>query len=107
MNQINENKFSFLQCFFRYNVMESPEETAFKLDVTHETDNVVKTCASYLGNKVQTNMVVIEIELLSGFEPDSKSLKELKNDKEVKKVEYDEKTNTVALYFNEMTKPHC
>ena len=49
-------------------------------------------------------MVVIEIELLSGFEPTPISLKELKNNKQIKKVEYDEKTSTVALYFNDMPK---
>ena len=49
-------------------------------------------------------MVVVEIELLSGFDPTPKSLKELKNNKQIKKVEYDEKTSTVALYFNEMQK---
>ena len=49
-------------------------------------------------------MVVIEIELLSGMEPTPISLKELKNNKQIKKVEYDEKTSTVALYFNDMPK---
>ena len=49
-------------------------------------------------------MVVIEIELLSGFELTPKSLEQLENNKEIKKVEYDEKTYILALYFNELKK---
>ena len=46
-------------------------------------------------------MVVTEIEMLSGFVPVDASLKDLKG---VKKFEFDDKTETVALYFNEMPK---
>ena len=88
---------------FRYNVKKSPDTTSFNLAVT-QNDDVIKACASYTGSKVKTNMVVIEIELLSGFEPDTESLQELKNEKQIKKVEYNEKENTIALYFNEMPK---
>ena len=66
--------------------------------------NYLEACATYTGGKEKTNMVVIEVELQSGFEPTPISLKELKNNKQIKKVEYDEKTSIVALYFNEMPK---
>ena len=82
----------------------SPDETSFTLTVNQDDGNNLEACASYTGTKEKTNMVVIEIELLSGFEPTPISLKELKNDKLIKKVEYDEKTSTVALYFNDMPK---
>ena len=49
-------------------------------------------------------MVVIEIELLSGFELTSTSLDQLENMRDIKKVEYDEKSHNLALYFNEMKK---
>lgn len=49
-------------------------------------------------------MVVIEIEHLSGFEPDKDAMENLKNVKMIKKVEYDGKTNVLALYFNDMPK---
>lgn len=61
-------------------------------------------CSSYNGDKEKTNMVVIEIELLSGFEPTKEAFQSLKENKMVKKVEYDGKTNVMALYFNEMPK---
>lgn len=49
-------------------------------------------------------MVVIEIELLSGFELTSISLDQLEHRKDIKKVEYNDKTHNLALYFNEMKK---
>ena len=64
--------------------------------------NFLEVCASYTGDKENTNMVVIEIELLSGFEPTTKSLEELRSYKQIKKVEFDDSTNIVAVYFNEM-----
>merc|ERR1719510_1995747 len=70
--------------------------------ISQEDDNVLKACASYTGSREVTNMVVMEIELLSGFEPIT--LEELKNNKLVKKVEFDEKENNIAIYFNEMKK---
>ena len=42
----------------------------------------------------------LEIELLSGFAP--LNLEDLTNYKPVKKVEFDEKENIIAIYFNEM-----
>lgn len=49
-------------------------------------------------------MVVIEIEHLSGFEPTKDAMEDLKNVKMIKKVEYDGKTNVLALYYNDMPK---
>ena len=66
--------------------------------------NFLEVCASYTGNKEKTNMVVIEIELLSGFEPSTKALEDLKKYPQIKKVEYDETSNIVASYFNEFPK---
>ena len=55
------------------------------------------------GSKEKTNVVVIEVELPSGFQPKEDSLDEMSK-KLVKLVEYDDKTNSVALYFDEMPK---
>ena len=112
MTGIFSNKFPqsieiYLFTHFRYNVKKSPETNSFTLSLTKfikKSINYLKACASYTGTKEHTNMVVIEIELLSGFELTPESLKQLENNKEIKKVEYDEKTCTVALYFNEMQK---
>ena len=48
-------------------------------------------------------MVVIEVELPSGFQPKEDSLDEMSK-KLVKLVEYNDKTNSVAMYFDEMPK---
>merc|ERR1739844_381950 len=91
--EVNGEGCFVVQSMLRYNVKKSPEETSFTLILTRLLDNFLKACASYTGGKEKTNMVVIEIEMLSGFEPTPKSLKELKNNKQIKKVEYDEKTS--------------
>ena len=57
--------------------------------------------SNYKGSKEKTNMVVIEVELPSGFKQKEDSLDEMSK-KLVKLVEYNDKTNTVAMYFDEM-----
>ena len=67
----------------------------------------MRLCASYLGDKKSTDMVVIEAELLSGYLPYELSLKALLNEVEeptVRRYEINEKENKVVLYFNSMTK---
>ena len=56
-----------------------------------------------MGSKEKTNTVVIEVELPSGFQPKEDSFDEMSK-KLVKLVEYDDKTNSVAMYFDEMPK---
>merc|ERR1712004_251752 len=92
-----------VQSILRYNVKASPDATSFDLTMSQDAEKV-NFCASYTGTKEKTNMVVIEIELLSGFVPTKEALVSLKNTKSIKKVEYDEKESTIALYFNEMSK---
>merc|ERR1711997_1030543 len=52
-----------------------PSKQGFSLVVT-QTEEDLKVCASYTGTK-ETDMVVIEIELLSGYTPYLKSLEKL------------------------------
>ena len=59
--------------------------------------------SNYKGSKEKTNMVVIEVELPSGFQPKEESLDEMTKNL-VKLVEYNDKTNSVAMYFDEMPK---
>ena len=59
--------------------------------------------SNYKGSKEKTNMVVIEVELPSGFQPKEDSLDEMTKNL-VKLVEYNDKTNSVAMYFDEMPK---
>jgi hypothetical protein len=68
--------------------------------------NALRLCASYVGDKKSTGMVVIEAELLSGYLPYELSLKALQNEVEdptVKRYEINEKENKFVLYFNSMT----
>jgi len=96
-----------VQSILRYNVKTSPDQTSFDFTLNQE-DEKIKFCASYTGTKAKTNMVVIEIELLSGFEPTKMALQTLRSTPQIKKVEYDEKESNIALYFNEFGKsPLC
>merc|ERR1711963_101846 len=79
-----------VQSILRYNVKTSPDQTSFDFTLNQE-DEKIKFCASYTGTKAKTNMVVIEIELLSGFEPTKMALQTLRSTPQIKKVEYDEK----------------
>merc|ERR1712061_953215 len=102
-----------VQTILRYNIQDSPSKEGFNLDISQTNENL-KICASYTGTK-ETDMVVIEIELLSGYTPYLKSLeklfrlegKERNNDVNyapVKKYEYDEKERKIILYYDEMLK---
>jgi len=102
-----------VQTILRYNIQDSPAKDGFNL-VVSQTNEDLRVCASYTGTK-ETDMVVIEIELLSGYTPYLKSLeklfrlegKERSNDVNyapVKKYEYDEKDRKVILYYDEMLK---
>ena len=102
-----------VQTILRYNIQDSPAKEGFNL-VVSQTNEDLRVCASYTGTK-ETDMVVIEIELLSGYTPYLKSLeklfrlegKERSNDVNyapVKKYEYDEKDRKVILYYDEMLK---
>lgn len=102
-----------VQTILRYNIQTSPNEQAFALNAVQESENLT-ICASYTGNK-ETDMVVIEIELLSGYTPYLKSLENLLmiegrhsnnaiNYSPVKKYEHDEKEQKIVLYYDEMSK---
>jgi CD109 antigen len=100
-----------VQTILKYNIQDSPNKQAFNLVVTQNNENLT-VCANYTGNK-ETDMVVIEIELLSGYTPYLKSLEKLFkpegidryneiNYAPVKKYEYDEKERKIILYYDEM-----
>ena len=73
------------------------------MTVSPTKSNGIEVCAAYAGSKDKTNMVVIELELPSGYGLQEGQLDEVKIGL-IKLVEYDEKSNSVALYFNEMPK---
>lgn len=95
-----------VQSVLRYNVKESRDKNAFSLTASQLSEILLEICSAYTGNKKHTDMVVIEVELLSGFGIDLQSLEDLQNEVQapVKKFEYDHDKGTLVLYFDEMPK---
>ncbi|NWQ77754.1 A2ML1 protein, partial [Columbina picui] len=101
----------FLQAILRYHIPPPRSEITFAMSVQTEctapntTQFPVTIHARYTGNRVSTNMVLIQVELLSGYSPVAGSLEELKKMPLVKKVESE--ADRVILYLEEMTRqPH-
>ncbi|KAM6093515.1 alpha-2-macroglobulin-like protein 1 [Chlamydotis macqueenii] len=101
----------FLQAILRYHIPPLRSDVTFALSVQTEctapnaTQLSVTIHARYKGNRVSTNMVLIQVELLSGYSPVAGSLEELKKMPLVKKVESE--ADQVILYLEELTRqPH-
>ncbi|XP_015474893.1 alpha-2-macroglobulin-like protein 1 isoform X1 [Parus major] len=98
----------FLQATLRYHIPPLRSEATFAVSVQTEctvpdaTRFPVTIRARYTGNRVSTNMVLIQVELLSGYSPVAGSLEELKKMPLVKKVE--SKADQVVLYLEELTR---
>ncbi|XP_031954828.1 alpha-2-macroglobulin-like protein 1 isoform X1 [Corvus moneduloides] len=98
----------FLQAALRYHIPPVRSEATFAISVQTEctapdaTRFPVTIRARYTGNRVSTNMVLIQVELLSGYSPVAGSLEELKKMPLVKKVE--SKVDQVVLYLEELTR---
>ncbi|NWT73793.1 A2ML1 protein, partial [Prunella himalayana] len=98
----------FLQAILRYHIPPVRSEATFAVSVQTEctvpdaTRFPVTVRARYTGNRVSTNMVLIQVELLSGYSPVAGSLEELKKMPLVKKVE--SKADQVVLYLEELTR---
>ncbi|XP_008943124.1 PREDICTED: alpha-2-macroglobulin-like protein 1, partial [Merops nubicus] len=101
----------FLQATLRYHIPPPGTDVTFALAVQtactspSATSFPVTIRARYTGNRVSTNMVLIQVELLSGYSPVAGSLEELKKMPLVKKVETE--ADRVILYLEELTRePH-
>ncbi|XP_025971285.2 alpha-2-macroglobulin-like protein 1 isoform X3 [Dromaius novaehollandiae] len=95
----------FLQAILRYHIPPQRSDFTFAVSVQTEctlpnaTQFPVTVRARYTGNRVSTNMVLIQVELLSGYSPMAGSLEELKKMPLVKKVESE--ADRVILYLDE------
>ncbi|KAM6320650.1 alpha-2-macroglobulin-like protein 1 [Aegotheles albertisi] len=101
----------FLQATLRFHVPLQRSDITFAVSVQTEctspnaTQFPVTIHARYTGNRVSTNMVLIQVELLSGYSPVAGSLEELKKMPLVKKVESE--ADRVIIYLEELTRqPH-
>ncbi|XP_021389580.2 alpha-2-macroglobulin-like protein 1 isoform X1 [Lonchura striata] len=98
----------FLQAILRYHIPPLRSEATFAVSMQTEctvpdaSRFPVTIRARYTGNRVSTNMVLIQVELLSGYSPVAGSLEELKKMPLVKKVE--SKAGQVVLYLEELTR---
>ncbi|KAM4637025.1 murinoglobulin-2-like [Discoglossus pictus] len=95
----------------QYNIPVPKENSAFSLSVSSSPKSCVNGVAhsfdlnasiSYQGTRNETNMVIIEIKMLSGYSADYWSLRELVNSKKVSKTE--EQNGRVILYMNSVSR---
>ncbi|XP_075467859.1 ovostatin-like isoform X1 [Ascaphus truei] len=110
--QLNVNGIGccLVQTTVRYNIPVPKANSAFSLSVNTSSESCVNGVAytftigiqvSYRGSRNQSNMAIIDIKLLSGYQTDYMSLRELENSKLVSKSE--EKNNHVYLYLNSVS----
>ncbi|OXB72226.1 UNVERIFIED_CONTAM: hypothetical protein H355_013405, partial [Colinus virginianus] len=100
----------YVQSTLYYNTLPPKTEVVFLLDVetvTRECDGIRKqfdiyVSVSYTGDRVTTNMALLQVDMLSGFIPIKKSVKELENVLLVKKTEI--KPDKVIIYLEELDK---
>ncbi|XP_034459881.1 alpha-2-macroglobulin-like [Hippoglossus hippoglossus] len=96
-----------IQISLNYNIPTPTEVTSFSVEVKTEADgaknklSLLLRCL-YHGKEENTNMVILNIKMLSGFVPDPQSLKELKGAVLVNRVE--EKDDHVMVYIQELPK---
>ncbi|XP_047195468.1 alpha-2-macroglobulin-like [Hippoglossus stenolepis] len=96
-----------IQISLNYNIPTPTEVTSFSVEVKAEADgaknklSLLLRCL-YHGKEENTNMVILNIKMLSGFVPDPQSLKELKGAVLVNRVE--EKDDNVMVYIQELPK---
>ena len=95
-----------VQTVLRYNMPVVPENNGFTITAQGNTnigDNPILTiCTAYTGAKKKTGMVLMEVELLTGWEAVSPESLMNEVDSGVQRVEQDEKENKVVLYFDYM-----
>ncbi|KYO44643.1 alpha-2-macroglobulin-like protein 1 isoform X1 [Alligator mississippiensis] len=98
----------FMQTTLRYHIPPPWSDLTFALSVQTECTQPNATLfpvtirTRYTGNRVSTNMVLIEVKMLSGYSPTADSLEELKKRPLVKKVERE--VDQVTLYLDELTR---
>jgi len=99
---------AMVQTVLRYNIPEVQQDNGFTITAQGNTNTVddpsLTVCAAYTGTEEQTGMVLIEVEMVTGWE--AVNPERLKNevDSGVQRVEIDDKENKVVLYFDSMPK---
>merc|ERR1719228_602793 len=98
---------AMVQTVLRYNMPEVQQNNAFTItaegNINSIEDPSLHICSSYTGSKDKTGMVLIEVELVTGWEAVTPENLINEVDSEVQRVEHEEKENKVILYFDMMT----
>ncbi|XP_062979689.1 ovostatin-like [Elgaria multicarinata webbii] len=101
----------FVQTSLRYNIILPQRSSGFSISV--QTSNAscagsfqikfaVGITARYTGKRNSSNMVIIDVKMITGFIPERSSLQKLRGDNNVMKVET--KENHVLCYLEELSK---
>ncbi|KAG9469673.1 hypothetical protein GDO78_019950 [Eleutherodactylus coqui] len=99
----------YVQTVLRYNVPPPKQEEIFAIKVeaqsmecTEEpmTKLEIKISAQYTGSREKSNMVVIEVKMLSGYIPMKSTVRKLEKEKLIKRS--DIQTDMVTLYLEEL-----
>merc|ERR1719323_2740719 len=61
---------AMVQTVLRYNTPDSPQNSGFTLTATQEGSDL-NVCGTYTGSQPETGMVVMEVEMVSGWRPSS------------------------------------
>ncbi|XP_073673455.1 alpha-2-macroglobulin-like protein 1 [Garra rufa] len=98
----------FVQFALHYNIPPPPDSLAFKINAKTKCSNrkitafTLNTTVRYSGTRVETNMVIINVKLLSGFKPDETSLQALREDRTIKRLDLD--ADRVIFYLDSLKK---
>ncbi|XP_037370271.1 alpha-1-macroglobulin-like [Talpa occidentalis] len=102
----------YLQSSLRYNILPKKEG---KSPFTLKVDTLPKDCdgvdankkiqihinMSYTGERPSSNMVIVDVKMVSGFIPVKASVKKLQDSPEIQRTEVN--TNHVLIYFEKLT----
>ncbi|KAM3616371.1 uncharacterized protein V6R79_016920 [Siganus canaliculatus] len=98
-----------VQISLNYNIPTPTDVTTLSVEVTPESDCkshspklAVKLSSRYSGKENSTNMVILDIKMLSGFVPEPASLRSLKGAFPVDRVEENE--DHILVYFSALPK---
>uniref|UniRef100_A0A673WJM1 Alpha-2-macroglobulin-like n=1 Tax=Salmo trutta TaxID=8032 RepID=A0A673WJM1_SALTR len=99
-----------VQVVLNYNVPTPTRSTTLSIQVTPEVDCNIKSLrprvtlklqSRYHGKELTTNMIIVDLKMLSGFSPDPDSLGRLRGSSQVDRV--DIKDDHVLMYLTELT----
>ena len=96
---------ALVQTVLRYNTPQVAANNGFSLRARGDTDtNRLEVCAAYTGARTNTGMVVVEVELLTGWRPVRPERLANEVEATVQRVDLEEEDNMVVLYFDQMTR---